>query len=213
MSTNIYLIRHGESEGNKRRAFLGHTDLDLTDTGHNQAQNTAEFLKDIDADVIYSSDLRRAYSTALHTAEMKKLDIIKSKNLREIYAGDWENGLFSDLEESFKESYAVWLNNIGRAKCDGGESVEELQIRVVDEITHIAKENDGKTILIFTHATPIRVFKAFCDGCSLDEIKDIRWATNASVTKARYADGRFEILEYGIDYFQGNDKTVLPANV
>ena len=213
MSTNIYLIRHGESEGNKRRAFLGHTDLDLTETGHNQAQNTAEFLKGIDADVIYSSDLKRAYSTALHTAEMKNLDIIKSEKLREIYAGDWENGLFCDLEKNFKESYAVWLTNIGRAKCDGGESVAELQTRVVNEITCIAKENDGKTILIFTHATPIRVFKAFCAGCTLDEIKDIPWATNASVTKARFEDGRFEILEYGIDYFQGNDKTILPANV
>lgn len=213
MSTNIYLIRHGESEGNKRRAFLGHTNLDLTETGHNQAQNTANFLKDIDADVIYSSDLKRAYSTALHTAEMKKLDIIKNENLREIYAGEWENGLFAELEENFKESYGVWLKNIGRARCDGGESVEELQIRVVKEITRIAQENDGKTVLIFTHATPIRVFKAFCDGCSLDDIKDIRWATNASVTKARYEDGRFEILEYGIDYFQGNDKTILPGNV
>lgn len=213
MSTNIYLIRHGESEGNKRRAFLGHTDLDLTEKGHSQAQNAAEFLNDIDADVIYSSDLKRAYSTALHTAEMKKLDITKSKNLREIYAGEWENGLFADLERDFKESYSVWLTNIGRAKCNGGESVEELQIRVVDEITRIAKENDGKTVLIFTHATPIRVFKAFCDGCSLDEIKDIRWATNASVTKTKYENGKFEILEYGIDYFQGNDKTVVPANV
>ncbi len=213
MSTNIYLIRHGESEGNKVRAFLGHTDLDLTEKGHCQAQNVAEFLKDIDADVIYSSDLKRAYSTALHTAEMKKMDIIKSKNLREIYAGDWENGLFSDLEKNFKESYAVWLTNIGRAKCDGGESVEELQIRVVDEITRIAKGNDGKTVLIFTHATPIRVFRAYCDGCSPDEIKDIPWVTNASVTKARYEDGKLKLSEYGIDYFQGNDKTDVPANV
>ena len=213
MSTQIYLIRHGESEGNKRRAFLGHTDLDLTETGHSQAQNTAEFLKDIDADVIYSSDLKRAYSTALHTAKMKKLDIVKSKNLREIYAGEWENGLFCDLEKNFKESYKVWLGNIGRTKCDGGESVEELQLRIVDEITRIAEENEGNTVLIFTHATPIRVFKGFCDGCSLDEIKDIPWATNASVTHARYDGGRFEILEYGIDYFQGKDKTVLPGNV
>ncbi len=211
--TDIYLIRHGESEGNKKKAFLGHTDLCLTEKGHSQAQNTAEFLKDIDADVIYSSDLRRAYSTARHTAEMKSLDIVKSKNLREIYAGEWENGLFCDLQVNFKESYSVWLTNIGRAKCDAGESVAQLQTRIVDEITRIATENDGKTVLIFTHATPIRVFKAFCDNCSLDEIKDIPWATNASVTKARYEDGRFEILEYGIDYFQGNDKTLLPSNV
>ncbi len=212
-TTQIYMIRHGQSEGNKIRAFLGHTDLDLTELGHLQAENTARFLKDIQVDVIYSSDLIRAYNTALHTTELKGMEIIRNKNLREIYAGKWENGLFAELEEIYKESYGVWLTNIGRARCDEGESTEELQKRIVSEITKIAEENEGKTVFIFTHATPIRTFKAFCDGKTLDEMKDVPWATNASVSHFEYFEGKFKVVDYGIDFFQGNELTTLPANV
>ena len=74
MKTTIYLIRHGESQGNAVRAFLGHTNLDLTKKGHDQAECTAKYLKNIHADVIYSSDLLRAYSTAEHTAKIKGMD-------------------------------------------------------------------------------------------------------------------------------------------
>lgn len=213
MKTQIYLIRHGESEGNKARAFLGHTDLDITETGHIQAENTARFLKDIKADVIYSSDLIRAYNTALHTAEMKGMEIIKNSNLREIYAGQWETLKFTELEDRFKNEYGVWKENIGEASCPGGESTAQLQKRIVTEVTKIARDNQGKTVFIFTHATPLRVFKAYCDGKGLDGIKDVPWSTNASVTHVEYENGKFNVIQYGIDYFQDKDITKLPANV
>ena len=65
LKTKIYFIRHGESLGNAARKILGHTDLDLSELGYRQAFATAEHLKDIHIDVIYSSDLMRA----MHTAE------------------------------------------------------------------------------------------------------------------------------------------------
>ncbi len=213
MTTQIYIIRHGESEGNRLRKFLGHSDLDITDLGHIQAENTAEFLYDIPVDVIYSSDLLRAYNTALHTAEKKGMDVIKSVKLREIFAGEWENRFFSDIEENCKESFGRWQSNIGRSRCDGGESTEELQNRVTAEIKRIARENEGKTVFVFTHATVLRVFKAFADGKTLDEIKDVPWATNASVSHFEYSDGKFTCIEYSIDSFQGENKTKVPANV
>ena len=48
MATNIFLVRHGQSEANKRDAFIGHTDLDLTEKGHKQAEKAAEYLSKID---------------------------------------------------------------------------------------------------------------------------------------------------------------------
>ena len=79
--TLLYFIRHGESEANERDAFIGHTDLDLTRLGHQQAQMAAEYLRAIPADVIYASDLKRAYNTAMHTAEIKGMNVIKNENL------------------------------------------------------------------------------------------------------------------------------------
>lgn len=211
--TQLYLIRHGESDGNYRRAFLGHTNLDLTPKGHEQAENTALYLNDIHTDIIYSSDLLRAYNTAMHTARLKGMEIITNKNLREIYAGEWENKSFDELCSQYPEEYGLWKDNIGVAHCSGGESVQELRERIADEIFSIAKENEGKTVFIFTHATPIRTFRAECEGLPPEEMKNIPWVGNASVTHAEYENGKMRIIEYGTDYFQGDIQTRLPKNV
>lgn len=214
MKTQIYLIRHGQSEGNKLNLFLGHTDLDLTEEGHAQAEKTAEYLSDIHVDVIYSSDLLRAYHTAEHTAKKKGMEIVKNQNLREIFAGEWECKRFDELWEKYAEDFTnVWCTNIGRSCPTGGESVEALQKRFVSEVEKLARENEGKTIFIFTHATPIRVLKTAWDGVTLDDMKDIPWASNASVTHCEYADGVFKVLKYSIDDFMGDMATSLPSNV
>lgn len=212
-TTKIYLIRHGQSIANEKNVFIGQTDLDLTSLGYLQAQKTAEYLKDIDVDVIYASDLLRAYHTAIPTAERKGLRIQKNKNLREIFAGDWENQSYEYLEKHGGDSYGIWHNNIGRACCPGGETVEQMQIRFVSEVEKIAKENIGKTVFIFTHATPLRVLTAAWNKRTMDEIKDIPWAPNASVTRAEYSGGIFRIIDYAMDSFLGNMATAIPDNV
>jgi len=213
-TTHIYIVRHGQSEGNLHNAFLGHTDLDLTELGHKQAELTADYLDNISFDAIYSSDLLRAYNTGKHTADRKGLPIIKSERLREIFAGEWENKTFDALEREYYDDFTVtWKKDIGHARCTGGESVEELQNRFVPEVERIAKENEGKTIAIFTHATPIRVLKAAIDGISLDELMQVPWAGNASVTHVVVEDGKFSITEYGVNHFLGEFATVLSQKV
>ncbi len=211
--THVYLIRHGESAGNARDAFLGHTDLDLTALGKAQAEQTADYLRLMKVDAVYASDLLRAYHTAQATASRLGLPIIKDERLREIYCGEWEDVPFSVLAEKYKESYGVWCNNIGLAKTDGGESVLELQNRVVAAATEIAQKNEGKTVLIFTHATPIRCFAGYCEGKDMENLKEIPWASNASVTHAVYKEGKFTLVEYSKDDFLGKMATRLPDNV
>lgn len=211
--TDIYLIRHGQSIANELDHFLGHGDLDLTELGYLQAEKTAAFLKDIPIDVIYSSDLIRAYHTAEATAKIKGLPIITRRELREIDAGKWENMPFHSLPEQYPEDFHVWMTNIGHARCTGGESVLELQSRFLEEVTRIARENQGRAVCIFCHATPIRVLKAALDGCTADEIRTIPWPSNASVTHVRYEDGRLQMLQYSRDDFMGTDVTRLPSDV
>lgn len=211
--TKIYLVRHGESQANKHNIYIGHTDMDLTEKGHFQAEKTAGFLSGIHADAIYSSDLKRAYNTALHTATPRNMSVIKSEKLREIFGGDWENIPFDTLVEKYSAEYKIWLENIGVASCVNGESVQQLQNRFVGEVKRIAEENMGKTVFIFTHATPIRVFKAAADGKTLDGMKDVPWATNASVTSAVYENGEFSVVDYSIDGFLGDEITILPPTI
>ena len=211
--TKLFFIRHGESQANERGLFLGHADLDLTARGKAQAERTAQYLKDVPVDAIYSSDLLRAYHTAEATATAVGLPIHKEKALREIHCGEWEKQPFTLLNERYEKSYGIWRTNIGCAHPEGGESVMELQTRVVKAVEEIAKANEGKTVFLFTHATPIRVFAAFCKNKAKEEIKDIPWATNASVTSAEYEDGTFTLVAYGMDEFMGDMLTALPKNV
>ncbi len=88
--TKIYLIRHGESLGNAVRQLLGHTDLDLSPLGYRQADLTATALSSVQIDEVYSSDLLRAYNTALPHAKMRGLEVQGRTELRELFLGDWE---------------------------------------------------------------------------------------------------------------------------
>ena len=211
--TKIILVRHGESEGNLEKKFLGHTDLDLSPNGYKQAELLRKHFENIDIDVIYSSDLIRAYNTIKPVSDMKNIPIITSEKLREIYAGEWEKKRFDDLEIEYEEEYNIWKNNIGFSRCTGGESVADLQERVYEEITRIVKENDGKTICIATHSTPIRTFIAKCSGYSLAEINKIKWVANASLSVFEFSNDKF--IQKEINYVDHLEDMVtgFPKNV
>ena len=207
------LVRHGQSEGNLVRSFLGHTDLDITELGHKQAECTAEYLKDEKIDVIYSSDLKRAWNTAEHIAAKKNLSIIADSELREIFAGEWENRLFCDLETEFTEDFKIWREDIGNARPTGGESVKELSDRIIGELIRIAGMYDGETVCIATHATPIRMAGVKAMGLSVESAKNVNWAPNASVTVIDVENGDFKLIKYGYNEHMGELSTFLPKNV
>jgi probable phosphoglycerate mutase len=206
----IYLVRHGQSTANLNNVFLGQHDLGLTELGYEQAKITANFLKDIPVDAIYSSDIERAYHTAKETAKLVDKPIITDKGLREIDGGEWEELPFDVLWEKYYDSMIAFTTDIGNSKIEGGESVKELFDRFNGTVEKIAKENDGKIIFIFSHATSIRCFATLCMGKKVEEMKGVPWPNNASVTIAEYENGKFNLIEYGYDEFMGQKKTGLP---
>lgn len=213
MSTHLYLIRHGESEANKIDAFAGHSQFDLTEQGRAQAEKVAEYLSTIHVDAIYASDLPRAYRTSLPTAARLGLEVIQTKGLREIDAGTWDGRAFDDLLAN-DPNYPTWISNIGHARPTDGESVTELQARVLAELTAIAERHEGQTVFVFTHATPIRTFAAHCAGKTADTMHEIPWMSNASVTHATYEreSREFTMIEYDKHDFMGDLVTVLAKN-
>lgn len=184
--TRMIFIRHGESTGNLHRRFYGQTDGPLTERGIAQALAAAEYLKDTRIDVAYASDLKRAYETGRIVAEPHGLTPIPSSRLREIYAGEWEDMVFEEILERYPETFGVWINDIGSSRPDGGESVAELYERINAEVWRIAEENDGKTVLVAIHATPIRVLNCYWLGADVRGTKNIGWVPNASVSVVDY---------------------------
>lgn len=212
--TRLILIRHGESEANLEKIFAGNSDVDLTPRGYAQAEKTAEYIAAHYAvDKVYASDLLRAFHTGEALAERIGVSVIAEKGLREIFAGEWEGRTFNDLCAEYADSYAVWRTDIGAAVPDGGESVAELQKRVVATVSRIAEENGGRTVAVATHATPLRVLLCHVKGMSLQEMKSIPWVSNASITVFSYENGIFTPEAVGVDEHLKGEITRFPTNV
>lgn len=196
---HLIIVRHGNSIGNFKRIFIGQTDWGLSELGEKQVKRTTEYLKQFSIDEIYSSDLCRAYNTVLPTAERLGLEIHKREGLREIYAGEWEGKPFTEIAEKFPDTYWTFQNDIGNAHPDSGEKISDVFDRIKKTIEDILAENDGKTILIGTHATVIRVMNCLWHGDGLENLQQYDWVSNAAVCHVDYENGEYKVIEYGHD--------------
>ena len=185
MTTRLIFIRHGQSVGNLTGRYLGHYDGALTDLGREQARLAADYFRDTKIDAAYASDLSRAYETGSIIAAPHGLVPIPDIALREISAGKWENMEFTRIEELYPEDWRVWRDDAFSSRPTGGESVMELYERVTSEVWRIAAENRGKTVLVATHATPIRALKREWSEMGQSDAEK-KWVGNASATTADY---------------------------
>ena len=214
IKTLLIFVRHGESDGNKSGRFNGNLDLLLTERGRTQAKKTAEYLDRFKLDKVYASDLQRAFETAKIIADRQNLSVIKDKALREIFGGKFEGQIYNELKDKFPEEFDVWLNDLGNCRCPGGESVRELKERFDGRIREIAKSDAGKTILIGTHALPIRVMSTVWYKKDITQIKEFDFVKNASVTVVDYTDlDNPQVLEYNIADHLGELSTELPKDI
>lgn len=213
--TTLIIVRHGQSMANLEDKFAGQIyNPPLSPLGHRQAERTAEYIvSNYKIDKVYSSDLKRAFQTAEYIADKLGTEIITEPGMREVFAGKWEGMKFSDIDIEYGEEFRLWKTDIGIAGCLGGEHVSELADRVLSAITKIAEANDEKTVVVATHATPIRTLEILWRENKLLNMKNIPWVSNASVTVAEYEAGEFNLLSVGEDTHLGEMRTALPENV
>lgn len=199
--TKFIFVRHGESLGNAMRVLLGHTDLDLSDLGRRQAESTADALANEKIDAIYSSDLLRAYNTAVPHAEKRGIEIIKDREFRELYLGDWEGKSVAKVLEEYGDMYEKdWLANFGTFRCPSGESTLEAGERFYAECLRIAPLHSGETVMITSHAAVLRAFFAKVLGIPPEEIADrLAFPSNASYSEATYENGKFSMVRFSVD--------------
>ena len=214
MSTTIYLIRHGQSLGNLEGRFLGHTDLDLTETGYKQAECAAAFFEDIHVDAFYASDRMRAFNTAKAIADKKGLSVTPEENFRELFAGKWEMMRYVDIPNVYPDLWRDWQNaNVPDLRAPEGESMSELFERAYSALLKIAKKHEGQAVVIALHATPIRLILNHIAKRELCELYKTPWASNASVTKLIFENGSFEVEFFDECRHLGDIKTSLPRGV
>lgn len=185
--TRLYLVRHGETEGNQRGAYLGWDDPPLSDRGRQQAEWLAAKLARVPVTVIYSSDLRRAADTAVAIAARHGIAIKTTSALRELNFGAWSEMTYDAIASQNPDQLRAWIDDPAAHAPPGGETLDSLASRVAAAVP----PDDGAVVV--THGGPIRALLARWTGRSMWEFTI---PTGCLVTVER---GYGRLLSYVID--------------
>lgn len=134
----LYLVRHGQSEGNVLRSFHGQTDYPLTEKGRQDARQAAEKLRDISFARCLSSDLIRARDTAEACVEGRGIPVECCPALREQDVGEMEGLSWDEMGTRFPGLRERYLEDWYHTQPPGGEHPEAMMARVaalLDELT------------------------------------------------------------------------------
>jgi broad specificity phosphatase PhoE len=180
--TELYLVRHGETDWNAARRIQGRTDIPLNDTGRAQARQAAELLARRRWDAVYSSPLERAHETARIIAERLGLDDVTDvEAFVERDYGEAEGMGFDELEARYPEG----------VRAPGQETREQVAARVVPALLALAEEHPGERLVIVSHGGAIRsVLQTAEPGTHHPRI------TNASVHSFRVEDGELRLIAF-----------------
>lgn len=155
----FYLIRHGETTGNKEGRFRGRKDFPLNENGIQQAKDLALELKDIPINAIYCGPLSRTLETARIVGEYHHIPIITEESINNISLGSWEGKLKSEIKKKFPNLYKLWINEPEKLSFKGMEPLKSVQKRSVDFIQKCINEwNDlpEANILVVTHRAVLK---------------------------------------------------------
>ena len=151
MTTRLCIVRHGETAWNAEHRVQGQLDVPLNAVWQAQALAAAKVLSREKFDAIYSSDLSRARQTAAPTAELLSMQVAIDPALRERHYGIFERLTYAEVKEKFPEDYARFHAREPDYNFRTGESLKDFSARSISVVSRIAKECEGKSILIFTH--------------------------------------------------------------
>ena len=176
----IYSTRHGQTDYNKEERILGTTDIPLNETGLAQARSLAEAVEKLgDVDIIISSPMLRAMTTAKVAAERCGLEIITDKRIRE-----WDYGEFEG-KSRFTEGFAENKREFAVKMRSGGESLLQLSHRVYSFLDDIIERYGDKNVLVVSHGGICRVIETYFHDMTVEEYSN--WFM-----------GNCELLEYEI---------------
>lgn len=195
----IYLTRHGETEWNKENRLQGWKDSDLTLNGKENARLLGKRLNDAPIDSIYTSPSKRAVHTAKLIRGTRNLSIQEETNLREIYFGKWEGCTKESIEAEFKEEYDHFWNvpHLYNPLNHQGETLQDLQDRVISVLHRITAKHRNGTILIVAHAVVIRVLLSYVLPLPLSELWKPPFIHGTSLSILEYDQKKFEVNRLG----------------
>lgn len=195
-TTQLLLIRHGETIWNIQGRLQGHLDSDLTETGIAQAHAMAERLTKESFSALYSSDLGRAYRTAEIIAARTGHTILPDRRLRERYLGIFETFTWQEIEGKYPEELNAYRTLGPDYVIPNGESARQRFDRAIAGLEEIARRHAGQSVVIVTHGGVLNFLFRYALGIPLEEPRRFKlW--NVSLNTFLYEDGKWILGSWG----------------
>jgi len=157
----IFLIRHGETESNRKGIFRGRLNIPLSLKGKEQGLELRQYFEHIPIDIIYTSPLQRAIETAqiafpTHSATPEPL-------LDNLDLGTWSGMDKEMVKEQFPQQWDTWIKRPESITFPGGESLRDVMKRIN---LFFQKIIDGKeeNIAAVSHRSVLKVMLAVVVG-------------------------------------------------
>ena len=182
-ATRIVAIRHGETAWNVNTRIQGHLDIGLNAMGRWQAERVGQALADETIDAIYSSDLLRAWDTALSISQASGTALQTHKGLRERGFGLFEGKTFDEIALKWPEAALRWQKRDPvYAPEGGGESLIDFRSRITTVVNDLAAQHAGAQIVLVAHGG---VMDVLYRAATRQEIQSPRtWALgNAAINR------------------------------
>ena len=184
----IYLVRHGNTDWNVEMRIQGQTDVLLNSKGIAEAEHCADYFKDIEFDKVYTSYLSRAIKTA-EIITKNQYPLIKVPDLNERHFGIWQTQLWGDIHRQIPNLKKIWKHDDGTFRPEGGESLEEMIVRVQNKFKEILNSNKkGSQILIVAHGGPLKAMIGYVLEANYNEIPNIVKQNNCCINIINYHD-------------------------
>jgi probable phosphoglycerate mutase len=159
VTTVTHLLRHGRTEHTPERRYSGRNELPLSRTGRAEAEAAAARASELGIDVVVASPLRRARETAEIVAGALDLPLELDEDLMELDFGDLEGLTLDEALAKHPLATRRFMSDVTVA-APGGESVAQVSARVARSRQQILLRHAGKTVLVVSHVTPIKLLLA-----------------------------------------------------
>ena len=157
MDTIIYLTRHGQTLWNIEKRLQGRGNSPLTEQGIERAKELRDRIKYIHIDIIYSSPIERALTTANIIKGDKSIEVITDDGLMEMCFGDYEGQITDEvMKENPDWDISLIMKGNTEWAAPNGENLAEVRDRVARTMNKIIEANRGKTILIVAHGITLK---------------------------------------------------------
>ena len=168
--TELWLVRHGQTDWNAVLRYQGQTDIPLNATGLAQARALADRLRGQRFSALYTSDLQRAAQTARILGEALGLDARPHRGLREICFGEWEGFTRDEVHARYADLVAERRSHPLDSRPPGGETNRELAQRIAATADEIARAYPECRVLVVSHGLALAMLTCLACGYPLEDV-------------------------------------------